>query len=96
MAHNVMRSRFPPLLHCLANFPRNAVAVVCEVEQLTPSEDCANNASYAITVSYLGRPTLTLHLCKAHILDTWHLAQQNSLLLYGNSVRVKAVAVKKL
>ena len=68
----------------------------CEVEQLTPSEDCDNRASYAITVSYLGRPTLTLHLCKAHILDTWHLAQQNSLLLYGNSVRVKAVAVKKL
>lgn len=96
MAHNVVSSGFKPLLHCLAHFPGNAVAVVCEVEQLTPSEDCANNASYAITVSYLGRPTLTLHLCKAHILDTWHLAQQNSLLLYGNSVRVKAVAVKKL
>jgi hypothetical protein len=80
----------------LANFPGNAVAVLCEVEQLTPSEDCANKASYAITVSYLGRPTLTLHLCKAHILDTWHLAQQNSLLLFGNSVRVKSVAVKKL
>jgi hypothetical protein len=77
-------------------FPRNAVAVVCEVVQLTPSEDCTSKASYAITVSYLGRPTLTLHLCKAHILDTWHLAQQNSLLVYGNSVRVKAVAVKKL
>jgi hypothetical protein len=72
------------------------VPVLCEVEQLTPSEDCASQASYAITVSYLGRPTLTLHLCKAHILDTWHLAQQNSLMLYGNSVRVKAVAVKKL
>jgi hypothetical protein len=96
VAQNVASSGFTPLLHCLANFPRNAVAVLCEVEQLTPSEDCANTASYAITVSYLGRPTLTLHLCKAHILDTWHLAQQNSLLLYGNSVRVKAVAVKKL
>lgn len=96
MAQNIVSSSLPPLLHYLANSPGNAVAVFCEVEQLTPSEDCANKASYAITVSYLGRPTLTLHLCKAHILDTWHLAQQNSLLLYGNSVRVKAVAVKKL
>jgi len=70
--------------------------VRCEVEQLTPSEDCRNQASYAITVSYLGRPTLTLHLCKLHILDTWHLAQRNSMLQYGGDVRVKAVAVKKL
>lgn len=70
--------------------------MLCEVEQLTPSEDCANKAAYVITVSYLGRPTLTLHLCKVHILDTWHMAQQNSLLLYGNSVRVKGVAVKKI
>ncbi|MBV9145868.1 MAG: hypothetical protein JO065_08110, partial [Acidobacteria bacterium] len=45
---------------------------------------------------YLGRPTLTLHLCKLHILDTWHLAQRNSMLQYGGDVRVKAVAVKKL
>ena len=85
--------------HCIRlpdTFPRRAASVNCQVEQLTPSEDCANKASYVITVSYLGRETLTLHLCKVHILDTWHLAQENSLLLYGNTVRVKGVAVKKL
>jgi hypothetical protein len=68
----------------------------CEVEQLSVVESCANEASYAITVSYLGRPALALHLCKVHILDTWHLAQQGSRPLYGDDGHVKSVAVKKL
>ena len=68
----------------------------CEVEQLSAIENCANEASYGITVSYLGRPVLALHLCKVHILDTWNLAQQDSLPLYGNDGHVKSVAVKKL
>ena len=68
----------------------------CEVEQLSAIENCANEASYAITISYLGRPALSLHLCKVHILDTWHLAQQGAIPLYGNNGHVKSVAVKKL
>jgi len=68
----------------------------CEVEQLSAIENCANEASYAITISYLGRPALALHLCKVHILDTWHLAQQGAIPLYGNDGHVKSVAVKKL
>lgn len=68
----------------------------CEVEQLSVIENCANEASYAITISYLGRPALALHLCKVHILDTWHLAQQGAIPLYGNDGHVKSVAVKKL
>lgn len=68
----------------------------CEVEQLNAIEDCVNEASYAITISYLGRPAVAIHLCKVHILDTWHLAQQASVPLYGNDSHVKSVAVKKL
>ncbi|PYY10827.1 MAG: hypothetical protein DMG61_20820 [Acidobacteria bacterium] len=68
----------------------------CEVEQLSAPEKCANEASYAITISYLGHPALALHLCKVHILDTWHLAQQGSIPLYGNDGHIKSVAVKKL
>lgn len=68
----------------------------CEVEQLGALERCANEASYAITISYLGRPALALHLCKVHILDTWHLAQQAAMPLFGNNGHVKSVAVKKL
>jgi hypothetical protein len=68
----------------------------CEVGQLSATESCANDASYAITISYLGRPALALHLCKVHILDTWNFAQQASIPLYGNDGHVKSVAVKKL
>lgn len=68
----------------------------CEVQRLSAIENCANEASYAITVSYLGRPALALHLCKVHILDTWHLAQQGSIPQYGDDGHVKSVAVKKL
>jgi hypothetical protein len=70
--------------------------VLCEVNQLSAGENCTNAPSYAITVSYLGRPALTLNLCKAHILDTWHLAQDSSEAIYGNAGHVKSVAVKKL
>ena len=68
----------------------------CEVEQLDAVENCINEATYAITISYLGRPAVALHLCKVHILDTWHLAQHGSLPSYGNDGHVKRVAVKKL
>ena len=68
----------------------------CEVKQLSAFENCANEASYAITISYLGHPALALHLCKLHILDTWHLAQQGAMPLFGNNGHVKSVAVKKL
>lgn len=68
----------------------------CEVEQLDAIENCVNDASYAITISYLGRPAVAIHLCKVHILDTWHLAQQGSVPLYGHDSQVKSVAVKKL
>lgn len=70
--------------------------LLCQLEQLSARENCDNQAAYAITVSYLGRPELTLHLCKLHILDTWNRAQQSSGLAYGNDGHVKAVAVKKL
>jgi hypothetical protein len=70
--------------------------VVCEVHQLIAGENCANNAAYAITISYLGRPALTLRLCKLHILDTWNMAQQSSEAQYGSAGQVKSVAVKKL
>ena len=67
----------------------------CEVEQLSALENCVNEASYGITISYLGRPALALHLCKVHILDTWHLAQ-GAMPLYGHNGHVKSVAVKRL
>jgi hypothetical protein len=68
----------------------------CEVEQLSAIENCVNEASYAITISYLGHAAVAVHLCKVHILDTWHLAQKGSMPLYGNDGHVKSVAVKKL
>jgi len=70
--------------------------MVCEVEQLNAIENCVNEASYAITISYLGRPAVAIHLCKFHILDTWHLAQRGSMPLDGHDGHVKSVAVKKL
>ena len=68
----------------------------CEVQQLRASESCDRDASYSITVSYLGRPALNLHLCKLHILDTWNLAKGDSELVFGNDGHVKSVGVKKL
>ena len=68
----------------------------CEVEQLDAVENCINEATYAITISYLGRPAVALNLCKVHIIDTWHLAHHGSAALYGNDDHVKRVAVKKL
>lgn len=68
----------------------------CEVAQLSAGEVCATKAAYSITISYLGKPALTLRLCKQHILDTWHLAQQSSGIIYGEPANVKAVAVKKI
>jgi hypothetical protein len=76
--------------------PRKAAGVQCEVDQLSAGQNCSNTPSYAITISYLGRPALTLNLCKVHILDTWHLAQHGSDAVYGGSAHVKSVAVKKL
>lgn len=70
--------------------------MLCEVNQLSAGENCTNASSYSITISYLGRPALTLNLCKAHILDTWHLAQTDSEAVYGIAGHVKSVAVKKL
>jgi hypothetical protein len=79
-----------------AYFPQEMRArLLCELEQLCVGEGCANQAAYSITISYLGRPALTLNLCKLHILETWNLAQ-SSTLQYGNSTRVKSVAVKKI
>jgi len=83
---------FPSTLRTL---PDEKFLMQCEVEQLS-AENCANEASYAITISYLGHPALALHLCKVHILDTWHLAQQGAIPLYGNDSHVKSVAVKRL
>lgn len=71
-------------------------AVLCELEQLSAGEDCGNEAAYAITISYLGHPALSLRLCKLHILDTWNRAQQSGGMQYGDKGHVKAVAVKKL
>ena len=71
-------------------------ALLCEVNQLSAGENCTNAPAYAITISYLGRPALTLKLCKVHILDTWHLAQTDSEAVYGQAGHVKSVAVKKL
>src|SRR5205807_10336193 len=82
-------------VNCL-QFPGKASSVQCEVDQLSAGQNCANTPSYAITISYLVRPALTLNLCKVHILDTWHLAQQGADIMYGNSAHVKSVAVKKL
>ena len=99
MAHNGV-CHFGPV--CLIreytpkNSPRNAACMQCEVEHLSSLENCANEASYAITISYLGHPALALHLCKVHILDTWHLAQRGAIPLFGNDGHVKSVAVKKL
>jgi len=59
-------------------------------------QDCQNPAAYAITISYLGRPALTINLCKLHVLDTWSRAQETSLLEFGRSGHVKSVAVRKL
>lgn len=70
--------------------------MLCQVAKLAPEQQCASSALYAITISYLGRPALTVHLCAAHILDTWHLAQGNALVVYGNASQVKSVAVKKV
>jgi hypothetical protein len=70
--------------------------MVCQVTKLAPGQECVNSAKYAITISYLGRAALKVHLCAVHILDTWHLAQGNSLVAYGNAGRVKSVAVKKV
>ena len=75
---------------------RKAVSVQCEVDQLSAGQNCSNTPSYAITISYLGRPALTLNLCKVHILDTWNLAQQGGDAFYGDNAHVKSVAVKKL
>lgn len=70
--------------------------MVCQVTKLSPDKECANSATYAITISYLGRPALTVCLCAIHILDTWDLAQGNSLVAYGSAGQVKSVAVKKV
>lgn len=70
--------------------------LLCELEQLSVGEHCANEAAYTITISYLGQPALSLSLCRLHILETWNLAQQNSALQYGSTTHVKGVAVKKI
>ena len=70
--------------------------MLCQVAKLAPQQECTNSALYAITISYLGRPALMVHLCPVHILDTWHLAQGNALVVYGNAAQVKSVAVKKM
>ena len=80
----------------LRALPLEKWPLVCEVAQLSAGEVCASDAAYTITISYLGRPAFTLRLCKLHILDTWHLAQQGSGLIYGEPANVKAVAVKKI
>ena len=72
------------------------VRVLCEVNQLSVGEACTNAPAYSITISYLGRPALTLNLCRVHVLDTWHLAQTDSEAVYGHAGHVKSVAVKKL
>lgn len=70
--------------------------MLCQVAKLAPRQECANSAAYAITISYLGRPARKVHLCAVHILDTWHLAQGNAMVIYGNAGQVKSVAVKKV
>lgn len=70
--------------------------MLCQAAKLAPDQECANSAAYAITISYLGRSALTVNLCAVHILDTWDLAQGNSLVAYGDGGHVKSVAVKKV
>jgi len=89
--------RVPSVRVHWTNFPQEKrCPLLCQLEQLSARENYHNRAAYAITISYLGRPALTLRLCKLHILDTWNRAQQSSGLQYGNDGHVKAVAVKKL
>jgi hypothetical protein len=70
--------------------------VRCEIERLSPGQQCDHPAQYAITVSYLGRPALTVHLCGDHTLDMWNVAETTATSAYGDAGTVKRVAVKKL
>ena len=96
MAHNGVTAALNLGYTSAASSKKRTALMVCQVTKLAPQHECANSARYAITISYLGRPALTVHLCPVHILDTWHLAQSNSLVSYGNAGQVKSVAVKKV